>query len=274
MPVLASTDNRVAPRSIIRHRPLGDGRSGDAKDAVPTAVPIRPRASRPHAEESAEEVATWQQLSPAVTITRRSSASKRTRATTVPKTPARERTRVTDDSSLPETYLQSRRSRRRKLIKLPKAHPLFYLGVGMIAMLLLWFLVSTAVTWVQITLDDLHYGYPRTFQTDAWVGHNEQTGTPSHFVALNLHSHIEVIEIAGGDPAHTRMYSGPQLYGEGSDLAPVILRFLDVNGDHKPDMIVSFQDTHLIYINDQGSFRPMLPSERPQVEHVLQRLGL
>jgi hypothetical protein len=274
MPVLASTDDRVAPKSIIRHRPLGDSRSGDTKDAVLTTVPIRPRASRPHAEKSAEEVATWQQFSPATSITRRSSAGKRTRATTVPKTPTRERTRVADDHSFPETRLPHARSRQHRPIKLPKAHPLFYLGLGMTAMLLLWFMVSAAVNWAQTTLDDLHYGYPRTYQTDAWVGHNEQTGTPSHFIALNLHGHIEVIEIAGGDPAHTRMYSGPQLYGPGSDLAPVTLRFLDVNGDHKPDMIVSFQNTHLVYINDQGGFRPMQPSERPQVEQALQRLGL
>jgi hypothetical protein len=274
MPVLESTDDRVMPKSILRHRPLGDKRSDAGKDAVPTTVPIHPRASRPHTEDTAEDVAEWQQLSPATTITRRASAGKRTRATTAPKTPTRERTRVTDDPSFPETRLQARRSRRRKPIKLPKAHPLFYLGAGMTTMLLLWFLVSAAVNWVQIRLDDLHYGSPRTFQTDARVGHNEQTGVPSHFIAINLHGHIEVIEIAGGDPSRTRIYSGPELYGLGSDLAPVTLRFLDVNNDHKPDMIVSFHETRLVYINDQGSFRPMLPSERPQVEQVLQRAGL
>jgi hypothetical protein len=274
MPVLESTDDKVAPKSILRHRPIGDGRPGEVKDAVPTTVPIRPRASRPHTEESAEEVAEWQHISPATRITRRSSADQRTRSTAIPKTPARERTKVTDNPSLVETHLPHALSRRRKPIKLPKAHPLFYLGVGMTAMLLLWLMVSAAVNWVQVTLDDIHYGYPRTFQTDAWVGHNEQTGVPSHFLAINLHSHIEVIEIAGGDPAHTRIYSGPQLYGPGSDLSPVTLHFLDVNGDHKLDMIVSFQDTHLVYVNDQGGFRPMQPSERFQVEQALQRAGL
>ncbi|SRR5579884_1420303 len=274
MPVLESTDDRVAPKSILRHRPIGEGRPGEVKDAVPTTVPIRPRASRPHTEDSVEEVAEWQHISPTTRITRRSSADQRTRSMAPSKTPVRERAKVTDDPSLLKTHLPHALSRRRKPITLPKAHPLFYLGVGMTAMLLLWFMVSAAVNWVQVTLDDIHYGYPRTFQTDAWVGHNEQTGTPSHFIATNLHGHIEVIEIAGSDPAHTRIYSGPQLYGPGSDLAPVTLRFLDVNGDHKQDMVVSFQDTHLVYINDQGGFRPMQPSERPQVEQVLQRAGL
>ena len=32
----------------------------------------------------------------------------------------------------------------------------------------------------QIKLDDLHYGRPRTAQLDAWVGHNEAAGTPTH----------------------------------------------------------------------------------------------
>jgi hypothetical protein len=192
----------------------------------------------------------------------------------MPKTSVQERTKITDAPALPETHVPRTLARRRKPMKLPKAHPLFYLGVGMIAMLLLWFIVSTAINLVQTTLDNIHYGYPRTFQTDAWVGHNEQTGTPSHFIAINLHGHVEVIEIAGGDPAQTRMYSGPQLYGPGSDLAPVTLRFLDVNGDHKLDMVVSFQGTHLVYINDQGGFRPMQPSERPLVEQFLQHAGL
>jgi hypothetical protein len=154
-----------------------------------------------------------------------------------------------------------------------RAHPLFYLGIGMLAIFALWTALSALVGWCATTLDDLNYGRPRTFQADAWVGHNEQGGIPSHFIALNLHGHIEIIEMPGGDATHAHVYIGPQLYGPNSDLVPVTLRFVDVNGDSKPDMLVTFQGTHIVFINDQGQFRPPLPSERHQVEVFLQHLG-
>jgi hypothetical protein len=155
-----------------------------------------------------------------------------------------------------------------------KAHPVLYLGLGMLTMLVLWTVLTGLYGWCVTTLDDLKYGRPRTFQTDAWVGHNEQTGSPSHFIAMNLHGHVEIIEITGSDPAHTHIYNGPQLYGTDSDLAPVTLNFVDVNGDHKLDMIVTFQGSRIIFINNGDTFRPMLPTERPLVEQALQHLRL
>jgi hypothetical protein len=95
---------------------------------------------------------------------------------------------------------------------------------------------------------------------------------PSHFVAMNLHGHIEVIELAGSDPSSTRIYNGPQLYGPNADLTPVTLQFVDVNGDHKPDMIMTVNGSHMVLINAQGKFRPLLPSERPQVGRIVQPL--
>ena len=141
-------------------------------------------------------------------------------------------------------------------------------------MLALWVVLSAIFWWVTKISDDLHYGYPRTFQTDAWVGHNEQTGSKSHFIALNLNRHIEIIEISGGDAGHTKIYTGPQLYNAGDELMPVTLHFLDVNGDHKPDMVVTFSESRVVFINENGSFRPMLPSERSKIELFLQHQGL
>jgi hypothetical protein len=117
------------------------------------------------------------------------------------------------------------------------------------------------------------YGRPRTFQTDAYVGHNESPGMPSHFLAVNLQGRIEIIELPGGDASHACIYIGPQLYGSDADLIPVTLSFIDVNGDKKPDMIMNFQGTHVVFINDQGGFRPLRPEERIPVEQFLQRLG-
>jgi hypothetical protein len=141
----------------------------------------------------------------------------------------------------------------------------------MIAMLALWTGLAMAINWWNTTWDDLYYGRPRTFQTDYIVGHHDSPGTPSHFIALNLGGHLEIIEFPGGDGSHARIYLGPQLYGPGSDLAPITLSFVDVNGNHLPDMIVHFQNTLMVFINDQGGFRQATPDELHTVERYLQQ---
>ena len=55
------------------------------------------------------------------------------------------------------------------------------------------------------------------------------------------------------------------LIGQGQDLTPVTLTFKDVNGDGKPDMIVNVQDSHFVYINENGAFRPARPNENIQL---------
>ena len=153
------------------------------------------------------------------------------------------------------------------------AHPLLYLGIGMLGMLILWIVLMGVVNWFNTTMDDIHYGRPRTFQTDQFVGHSESGGVPSHFIAVNLYGRIEVIEFPGGDATHARIFLGPQLYTTGNDLIPATLTFMDVNGDRKPDMIINVQGSKIVFINDQGTFRPLRADERPQVEQFLQQHG-
>jgi hypothetical protein len=105
------------------------------------------------------------------------------------------------------------------------------------------------------------------------VGQNDSPSNPSHFIALNLNGRIEVIDFPGGDVSKARIYTGPQLYGAGQDLIPVTLSFADVNGNHHPDMIIRFQDTRIVYVNDQGGFRPATSTEVQTVEQYLKRHG-
>ena len=136
-------------------------------------------------------------------------------------------------------------------------------GVGMFAMLSLWVLGNMLVAWWNTTQDDWHYGRPRTFQIDAVVQHNHDSlQSPSHFIAVNYRSHIEIIELPAGDSAKAKIYSLP-LYGQGLDLAVVTLAFKDVNEDGKPDMIINVnQVAHIAYINDSGQFRPLKSGEQ------------
>ncbi len=137
-----------------------------------------------------------------------------------------------------------------------------WVAISMVIMLVGWVALSTLGAWWQTTQDDWHYGRPRTFQVDAVVGHNNDSASnPSHLIAINLNRHILIIELPAGDATRAKIYSGPLLLGQGQDLTPVTLSFRDVNGDGKPDMLVWIADTHFVFINDQGGFRPVRPGE-------------
>ena len=150
---------------------------------------------------------------------------------------------------------QQRQPRRRS------HHSILPIGIGMIVMFVLWVAGMMAVSWWQVTQDDIHYGRPRTYQTDMVVGHADSASHPSHFIALNSNRQIEVIEFPGGDASKAKIYLVATLIGDGQDLAIVTLTFKDINGDGKVDMIVNVKDSHYPFLNDQGQFRPAKPGE-------------
>jgi hypothetical protein len=260
MPVLESTEF-TTPRSALRHRPIGDDGTQPEKNTSDTLVPSVKRASRDRSTETQIEIEEWE----------RSAGNTSTNTQTQP--PAKRSSAKVGSKSRLQKPTGTKRlpGARRNVVK--RAHPLFYLGLGMLGMLILWTVSMTVVGWFGTTMDDIRYGRPRTFQTDQFVGHNEVGGIPSHFIAVNLNRRIEVIEFPGGDVAHARIFPGPQLYTSGSDLVPATLTFIDVNGDHKVDMIINVQGAQVVFINDQGTFRPLRPDERSQVEQFLQHHG-
>jgi len=124
----------------------------------------------------------------------------------------------------------------------------------MLVALLAVLLGQALLAWCATTWDDLHYGRPRTYQTDAMTG-NEPGATPSHFIVLNLRGHIEILELLGGDPTHTKLYLGPQIGGIGADLVPVTIQFVPSQQPQHPDMLVVFQGTQLRFHNVDGGFQ-------------------
>jgi len=148
------------------------------------------------------------------------------------------------------------------LLKEPKSasgrrfHWLVYVGLAMVGMIVCWMLLTAFLAWWQVTQDDLRYGRPRTSQYEAVVGHGDSNTNKSHFIALNLNRHIEVIECPAGDCTKAHILIGPVLIGPNQDLAPVTLTFKDVNGDKKMDLVINVQDSHFVFINDNGTFRP------------------
>ena len=134
-----------------------------------------------------------------------------------------------------------------------RVHWLVYVGLTMLVMSAGWTGLNLGLSWWHGYQDDVRYGYPRTFQTDMAVGHG--TGQ-SHFLALNLHGHLEVIEFPGRDASKAVLYAGPVLYGPGQDLTPVTLAFRDLNGDGKLDMLLFYGDQTVAFINTGTGFRP------------------
>src|SRR6266700_1721053 len=64
-------------------------------------------------------------------------------------------------------------------------HWFVFVGLGLFIMILGWLSFSALSGWWSVQVDDWHYGRPRTYQTDAVVGHNgDSTEHPSHFVAI------------------------------------------------------------------------------------------
>lgn len=146
-----------------------------------------------------------------------------------------------------------------------KRPPWLALGVGMICMLGLFMGFRVFASWWQVHQDDATYGRPRTYQVNAIVGHQDGASRQSHFIFMNLNSHVIIVEFPGGDAAHAVVYTGPTLFGDGSDLVPVTGEFKDINGDGRPDMLVHIQDQTLVFINDGTKFRPLQPGEHVSV---------
>jgi hypothetical protein len=60
----------------------------------------------------------------------------------------------------------------------------------------------------------------------------------------------------GGDVQHVRVIVGPLIIGPDADQVPVVLSFVDRNGEHTPDMVVRFGAMEVRYANENGTFVP------------------
>ncbi len=140
-------------------------------------------------------------------------------------------------------------------------------GIAVVCVLVLSYLVvSFAVHSWQNWQDDMTYGRPRITRLVANVGHNEANGAKTLFTAQNINGQISITEFPGGDPTKTRVIVGPQLFGKDKDLIPIKLQTRDVNDDGADDLIATADDQVLIYINENGNFRPINDTERAKLK--------
>lgn len=238
MPVL--DPERVSTRSALRYRPLRVTDQAEPGPAITRRSRVRADSSAPATNAIPDDLEVEEEETPP----RRRSAipAPIQKAAPVPLTRARRR-----------------------------LHPMFFVGIGLMVFVLLWVGITQAFIWGNNVVNGLRYGYPRTFQVDAVVGHQDSASAPSHFLAINLRGQIEVVEWPGGDATHARVYLGPQLFGLSSDLEPVMLRFVDLNSDHLPDMVITVENSQIVLINAQGIFRPVGSDEQGPIRQRLRQ---
>lgn len=135
-----------------------------------------------------------------------------------------------------------------------RVHWMFFLGLGMLVMVLAWFgLTQFANWWTNHQLDST-YGFPRTYQTDERVGFGDSQ-TPTHFIALNLNGQTEVIVCPASNCTKAIVFPVVKLFGDNAASVPVTVSFQDVNGTGKLAMIVYVGDQQFIYLNDGTQFK-------------------
>jgi len=154
--------------------------------------------------------------------------------------------------------------------RLAASSPLLLFGGVAVGIIAAYLLISLAVGFANSRLDNLGYLCDQTCTThlEAFVGH-EVGNLPSHFLAVNLHGQITVVEFPGSDPSKAMTITGPYLFGRGEDKLPVQLATADLNGDGKPDLVISAKGAQTVYLNDGTAFRVMKPEERAAVEKAL-----
>jgi hypothetical protein len=170
------------------------------------------------------------------------------------------------------TSKEIRETRLARQIPLPRTvGTLAYLLTGVLAMLAIYVLVGTAISWVQVRIDDVRYGRPRTTQIAGLVGHGPESGLqPTRMIGLNLNRQVVVIELPGGDAAQVRSLPGPYLFGADEDLTPVLLSLRDMDRDGLDDLVIDVRNEQIVYLNRDKSFRLPTPDEQ---QRLLQEHG-
>ena len=120
-------------------------------------------------------------------------------------------------------------------------HWLLYVGVALFLVAIGYVGLTDFSNWWQGHQDDATYGMPRTYQTDAVVGHNDSAQHPSHFTAENLKGLIFVVEYPGGDITKSRVYIITTTNNNDATV-PAKVTFQDTRGNGKLDMVVVIGD--------------------------------
>ncbi len=148
--------------------------------------------------------------------------------------------------------IQQRRADRATLV--------IWLCLALIVMIVGWWLLSWVANWWQGVQDNLKYGTPRTFQADQYVGQGDSPEHPDHFIVLNLHGVIEVMQINPQDHKKDAVFV---LTNVGNESIPASLSFRDTTGSGRMDILVTVGENTpytILMLNDGKTFQPTQPA--------------
>src|SRR5690349_7949183 len=114
------------------------------------------------------------------------------------------------------------------------------LGLALIVMIVGWFVFTLIADWWTNTTEDWKYGTPRTFQTDQFVGQGDSPDHPDHFIVVNTHGQVIVIQL---NPQHPELNHTYGITTASDPKIPVSLLFRPT-GDGKWAMYVVVGDTN------------------------------
>src|SRR5437764_1331971 len=75
---------------------------------------------------------------------------------------------------------------------------------------LFYTLTMAAIRWTEVKLDDLRYGYPRTFQTDGVLMAGPLAAQPVHVVVQNLQGRVWIVVLPEDSTQRVVAIKGPQ----------------------------------------------------------------
>jgi len=139
-----------------------------------------------------------------------------------------------------------------------RATLVIWLCLALIVMIVGWWLLSWVANWWQGVQDNLKYGTPRTFQADQYMGLGDSPAHPDHFIALNLHGVIEVVQINPSDSKQDAVYV---LTSVDNESVPASLSFRDVNGNGKMDVLVTIGDGNPYTIVMLNNGKTLVPTQ-------------
>jgi hypothetical protein len=127
---------------------------------------------------------------------------------------------------------------------------------------MLYMLTISTLGWMDGRLGDLHYDYPRTFQTDGMLSARRLPPQPVHILVENLQGRVWIMLLPESSTGSVVAIKGPQLLGPGRDQVQATVSLQDTKYDGGIDLVLRVGGHTFVYVPNgpDGSF--ILQSKR------------
>lgn len=142
------------------------------------------------------------------------------------------------------------------------------LATWTLAFIAIGLLFSTLLDVGQRAYDDLRYGAPRRVLLSGYVGHGDERRMPTQIITLNLDGQVSTLVLPGGDVDALQVLMGPYVVGDDGAAAVALPELQDVNGDGHVDLLVTVRNETVVYVNRNGQFALITPTERQVLQEA------